>query len=408
MDQKLLKDYARLLSKRGVNVQKGDEVWVYASLDQPDFTRMVVEQLYKDGAKYVRVLFSDDLCAKQTYKYATVSTLSKLPPYRLAELKYRAKKLPSVLYVMGEDPNAMKGVNQNKIAKSRMKQYPKIKPFRDAMDGKYKWCIGAVPNPAWAKMVFPKDSEEVAVEKLWDAILSTSRVDGNDPVENWNKHNAILIDKRKKLESFGLVELQYKASNGTDFKVGLDEYRIWGGGVEVVKDKGDFNPNIPSEEVFTSPVAGKAEGLLVASKPLSYNGELIEDFSVRFKDGKVVEVKAKKNQKLLEQMVKMDEGASMLGECALIAYDTPIRKTGLLFYNTLFDENAACHFALGAGFPDCIKGGLDMTHEQLVEHKMNESMIHVDFMVGTADLDVVGITKDGKKVQIFKDGNWAF
>ena len=170
---------------------------------------------------------------------------AKLPSYRLAELKYRAKKLPSVLYIMGEDPNAMKGVNQNKIAKSRMKQYPKIKPYRDAMDGKYKWCIGAIPNAAWAKMVFPKDSEEVAIEKLWDAILSTSRVDGNDPVENWNKHNAILIEKRKKLESFGLVELQYKASNGTDFKVGLDEYRIWGGGMEVVKDKGDFNPNIP-------------------------------------------------------------------------------------------------------------------------------------------------------------------
>ena len=407
MDQ-LLKDYARLLARRGINVQKGEEVWVEASLDQPEFVRLVVEELYKAGAGYVSVRYSDDLTTKITYKHAKLSQLSKLPSYTMARWKYRAKKLPSMLYIIAEDPNVFNGVNQNKLTKAKMKWYPKIKPFRDSMDGKYKWCIAAVPNTNWAKMVFPGEPDDVAVAKLWEAILSTSRVDGNDPVENWNKHNADLLEKRNKLASFGLVELQYKSSNGTDFKVGLDEYRVWGCGFEKCVNKGDYNPNIPSEEVFTSPLAGVAEGLLVASKPLCYNGELIEDFSIRFKNGKVCEVNAKKNQKLLEQMVKMDEGASMLGECALIAYDTPIRKTNLLFYNTLFDENAACHFALGAGFPECIKGGLDMTHEQLVAHKMNDSMIHVDFMVGTADLDVVGITKDGKKIQIFKDGNWAF
>lgn len=406
MEQKL-KDYARLLAKRGVNVQKGDEVWVEASLDNPEFIRLCVEELYKAGAGNVEVHWSDDITTKLKYKNEKLSVLSKMKPYNLARWKYRAKKLPSVLYVIAEDPNVFKGVNQNKITKARMKMYPKIKPYREAIDGKYKWCIAAIPNVNWAKMVFPGEKDDVAVSKLWDAILSTSRVDGNDPVANWEKHNKLLKEKRAKLESFGLVELQYKSSNGTDFKVGLDEYRIWGGGCEEIIDKGDFNPNIPSEEVFTSPVAGKAEGLLVASKPLSYNGELIEDFSIRFKDGKVCEVSAKKNQKLLEQMVKMDEGASMLGECALIAYDSPIRKTNLLFYNTLFDENAACHFALGAGFPDCIKGGLEMSREQLKEVKMNDSMIHVDFMVGTSDLDIVGVTKDGKKIQIFKDGNWA-
>ncbi|MCQ2086830.1 MAG: aminopeptidase [Bacilli bacterium] len=407
MDQKL-KDYARLLARRGVNVQKGDEVWVEASLDHPEFVRLCVEELYNAGASYVEVHWSDSLVQKIKYQKEKLSQLSKIRSYQLARLKYRAKKLPSTLYIMGDDPNVMNGVNMKKVAKARMKTYPKIKPFRDAMDGKYKWCIAAVPNANWAKMVFPGESEEVAVAKLWDAILSTSRVDGNDPVKNWEDHNKKLKEKRAALESFGLVELRYKSSNGTDFKVGLDEYRVWGGGSEEVVGKGDFNPNIPSEEVFTSPVAGQAEGLLIASKPLSYNGALIEDFSIRFKDGKVCEVKAKKGQKILEQMVSMDEGASMLGECALIAYDSPIRETGLLFYNTLFDENAACHFALGAGFPDCIKGGLDMSHDELVSHKMNDSMIHVDFMVGTADLDVVGITKDGKEIQIFKDGNWAF
>jgi len=407
MDSRL-KDYARLLAYKGINVEKGEEIWVEASLDQPEFVRLVVEELYKAGAGYVEVHWSDDETTKISYKYEKLSTLSKLHPYKLARWKYRAKKLPSTLYLIAEDPNVFKGINQKKLTKAKMKWYPKIKPYRDSMDGKYKWCIAAVPNTNWAKMVFPGEEESIAVAKLWDAILSTSRVDGNDPVENWNKHNVDLLAKREKLASFGLVELQYKSSNGTDFKVGLDEYRVWGGGFEKAVGKNDYNPNIPSEEVFTSPIAGNAEGLLVASKPLSYNGELIEDFSIRFENGKVVEVKAKKNQKLLEQMVKMDEGASMLGECALIAYDTPIRKTNLLFYNTLFDENAACHFALGCGFPECIKGGLDMTHDELVAHKMNDSMIHVDFMVGTEDLDIVGITKDGDKIQIFKDGNWAF
>lgn len=405
---KLLQDYARLLAQRGVNVQKGDEVWVYASLDQPEFVRACVEELYKAGAASVEVRWSDDLTTKLAYKYETVGTLGKISPYNLARWKYRAKKNPSQLYIIAEDPDVFKGINQAKIAKARMKSYPKIKKFRDACDGKEKWCIAAVPNANWAKLVFPKCSEEEAIDRLWDAILSTSRVDGNDPVENWNKHNQDILTKRQKLESFNLVELHYKSNNGTDFRVGLDTNRLWAGGFEMTKNKGDFNPNIPSEEVFTSPVAGKAEGILVASKPLSYQGQLIEDFSITFKNGKVCEVKARKNQKALEQMVKMDDGAAMLGECALIAYDSPIRKTGLLFYNTLFDENAACHFALGASFCECIKGGLDMSKEQLKENNMNDSMIHVDFMVGTEDLDIVGTTKDGKQIQIFKNGNWAF
>ena len=407
MEQRL-KDYARLLALRGVNVQKGDEVWVEAQLDQPEFVRYVVEELYKAGAKKVEVTWVDDLVTRSKFKHEKLSVLGKVTPYRIAKLKYQSKKLPSRLLIYSEDPNVFKGVNQKKIAKARMKTYPKVKPFVEAMDGKYKWSIAAVPNKEWAKLVFPKDSEEVAVQKLWDAILLTSRVDGNDPVANWDKHNAYLIAKRNKLDSMGLVELTYKAKNGTDFTVGLDVDRVWCGGVSEAKGKGEFNPNIPSEEVFTTPVAGKAEGLLVASKPLSYNGELIEDFSIRFKDGKVCEVKARKGQEILETLVKMDEGASMLGECALIAYDTPVRKTGLLFYNTLFDENAACHFALGHGYPEGVKNGLDMSQDELKNHKVNNSMIHVDFMIGTEDLNVVGKTKDGKVVQIFKDGNWAF
>ena len=407
MEEKLLRDYARLIAKHGGHVLKGDEVWINAGLEQPDFVTMVVEECYKAGAKTVTVFWHHDPVQKLGYKYQTLGNLSKVSPIVLAKYKYWVKKLPTVIYIISDDPDAMKGVNQNKVTKSIAKSYPKVKPYREAMDGKYKWCIAAVPGPAWAKKVFPKLNEEEAMEALWGAILKTSRVDGNDPVKNWDDHNSFLINQRKKLESFGLKKLVYKASNGTDFQVELVDKMHWGGGVEEAPNKGPFNPNIPSEEVFTTPMRGKAEGTLVASKPLSYNGELIEDFSVSFKDGKVCAVKARKNQSLLEKMVKMDEGASMLGEVALVPFESPINQTGLLFYETLFDENACCHVALGAGFPDLYPGALDMNAEQRKEVGINESMIHVDFMVGTRDLSIIGIDKDGKKVQIFKDGTWA-
>ena len=407
MEQKLLNDYARLIAFQGGHVLKGDEVWINAGLEQPEFVTMVVEQCYKAGAKKVTVYWHHDPANKLAYKYESVGSLGSVSPMNIAKFKYWVKKLPVVIHIVSDDPDAMKGVNQGKVAKAMAKRYPKIKKYRDAIDGKYKWCIAAVPGKAWAKKVFPKLSEEEAIEALWAAILKTSRVDGNDPVKNWDDHNAFLINQRKKLESFGLKKLIYKASNGTDFQVELVDKMHWGGGCEVAPNKGQFNPNIPSEEVFTTPMRGKAEGTLVASKPLSYNGEVIEDFAITFKDGKVSEVKAKKNQALLEKMVKMDDGASMLGEVALVPFESPINQTGLLFYETLFDENACCHVALGAGFPDLYDGALDMSPEQRKEVGINESMIHVDFMVGTRDLSIVGVDKNGKQIQIFKDGTWA-
>ena len=407
MEEKLLRDYARLIACQGGHVVKGDIVWINAGLDQPDFVTYVVEECYKAGAKEVTVYWHHDPVARQQYKYETVSSLAGVTLMQVAKFKYWVKKLPAVIHIVSDDPDAMKGVNQNKVTKAMMKRYPKIKKYRDAIDGKYKWCIAAVPGKAWAKKVFPKLSEEEAIEALWTAILKTSRVDGNDPVKNWDEHNAFLIGQRDKLGKLGLKKLIYKASNGTDFQVELIDKMTWGGGVEVAPNKGQFNPNIPSEEVFTTPMRGKAEGTLVASKPLSYQGQLIEDFSISFKDGKVSEVKAKKNQALLEKMVKMDEGASMLGEVALVPFESPINQTGILFYETLFDENACCHVALGAGFPDLYPGALDMSMEERTALGINDSMIHVDFMIGTRDLSIIGIDKDGKQVQIFKDGTWA-
>lgn len=407
MEEKLLRDYARLIAVQGGHIVKGDEVWINAGLDQPEFVTLVVEECYKAGAKSVTVYWHHDPINKFGYKYESVSTLGKVSPMMIAKYKYWVKKLPTVLHIISDDPDAMKGVNQAKVAKIQAKRYPQIKKYRNAFDGKYKWCIAAVPGKAWAKKVFPKLDETAAVEALWAAILKTSRVDGNDPVKNWDDHNSFLVKQKEKLESLNLKELHYKSANGTDFSVELIDGMPWGAGIEYAPNKGQFNPNIPTEEVFTTPMKGKAEGTLVASKPLSYNGELIEDFSVTFKDGKVVEVKARKKQELLEKLVSMDAGAGMLGEVAIVPFESPINQTGILFYNTLFDENACCHFALGFGFPELYPGALEMNMEQRAALGINDSMIHVDFMVGTADLSIVGVTKNGEKIHIFKDGTWA-
>lgn len=405
MEEKLLREYARLIAQMGGAVVKGDEVWIEAGLEQKEFTYMVVEECYKAGAKNVEVRFYYDQLSKLHYKYQTVGELSRVSPYSLARFKYLSKKFPTRIYLMSDDPDGLKGVNQMKMAKSQAKVYQKIKKFRNAADGKYKWCIAGVPGLAWAKKMFPDLNDEQAIEKLWEAILQTSRVDGNDAVENWNKHNNFLISQRNKLKALDLRKLYYKASNGTDFEVDLIPGINWGAGVEEAPNKGPFNPNIPTEEVFTTPIAGKCQGTLVASKPLSYNGELIENFSITFKDGKVSEVKAKKNQKLLERMVKMDEGASMLGEVALVPFSSPINQSGLLFYNTLYDENAACHVALGMGFKELLD--VNLTTEEAKSKGINDSIIHVDFMIGTRDLDIVGVDAKGNKHQLFKDGEWA-
>ena len=406
MEIERLREYASLLAAKGVNVEKGDEVWINAQISHPEFIRLVVEECYKLGAKKVRVRFSDDKIARLHYQYQTVGELGKCPDYTVAEYRYAKKHLPSMLHIVSDDPDALKGINQSKIVKSSIKFRKKIKPFRDEMDGKDKWCIAAVPSIEWARKVFPNLDDDAAVEALWNAILDTSRVDGN-AVENWNKHNEELLNHRKKLNDLDLQYLEYKSSNGTDLKVELIKGITWGGGFELTDKKKVFNPNIPSEEVFTSPKAGSVDGIVYASKPLSYNGQLIDGFSVRFEGGKVVEVKAKKNQKLLEEMVKIDEGASRLGEVALVPYDSPIRNSGILFYETLFDENAACHLALGAGFKELLPEGAAISNEDAKARGINDSMIHVDFMIGTEDMEIVGVSFNGKRTTIFKNGNWA-
>ena len=312
------------------------------------------------------------------------------------------------MWLDSDDPDGLDGTDSEKISKSNQARFPFIKPYRDSIENKYQWCIAAVPGKEWAKKIYPALPADQAVEKLWEDILLCSRVD-DDPIKAWEVHNANLAKRCKFLNDYRFEKLEYTSANGTNFTVGLNPKGIFlGGGEYALGSNIYYNPNIPSEEVFTTPARGVAEGKVVATKPLSYQGKLIENFWVRFEKGKVVEVYAERNQDLLEKMVSMDEGAAYLGEVALIAHDSPINNTGILFYNTLYDENASCHLALGRGFNNCLEGYESLTNAQCEEQGVNSSMIHVDFMIGSKDMSIVGITKNGERVQVFKNGNWAF
>lgn len=411
MKASVLKKYARLIATVGGNVQKGQEVIIFAELDQPEFVEMVVTECYKAKASKVTVEWTHQSLTKIHTKYRSLKVLSKVEAWEEAKLKHRTEALPVSIYLISEDPDGLNGIDRTKHQKAQQARYKIIKPYRDEMDNKYQWCIAAVPGVKWAKKVFPHLRKEQAIEALWRAILISSRVDpdGNDdPVENWHKHNADLSARCEYLNSLGLTSLQYSAENGTKLTVGLIPDAMFLGGGEDTLLGNYFNANIPSEEIFITPMKGKAEGIVYSTKPFSYRGELIENFSIRFENGKAVEVRAEKNEQLLRDMINMDESAAYLGECALVPYSSPINKSGILYYNTLFDENAACHLALGAGFTNCIKNFENYSLEELHAKGVNDSMIHEDFMIGCDTLDIVGVTADGKKVQIFKNGEWAF
>lgn len=407
MKKTVLRKYASLIANVGARVKKGQEVMIYAELDQPEFVKMLTEECYKAGAKRVDIEWSYQPLTKTHVRYRSVRTLSEMLDWEVEKLKRRVKVLPVMIYLLSEDPDGLNGMNQQKYSKGTQARYKIIKPFRDEMENKYQWCIAAVPGVEWAKKVFPGCRKSEAVEKLWDAILTTSRCTG-DPVDEWNRHNENLKSKCDYLNSLDIESLHYKSSNGTDFTVGLIDGSEFAGGGEYTLSGNYFNPNIPSEEVFISPERGKAEGVVYSVMPLSYRGELIENFSIRFENGKAVEVHAEKNEDLLKELINMDEGAAYLGECALVPFDSPIRNSGILFYNTLFDENAACHLALGEGFSQCIKGNENMTLEECRAKGINKSMIHEDFMIGAEDLDITAVTRDGREVPVFRNGSWAF
>ena len=407
MKKTVLRAYARLIVRCGVNVRKGQEVIIHADLDQPEFVQMVVEEAYKCKARKVTVEWNYQPLAKIHVRYKTVKVLGEVPEWEKARRQHMVDVVPCVIHLISEDPDGLKGMNMEKVAKARQLSFPILKPYRDALEGVQQWCIAAVPGAAWAKKVFPGLSRHQAMEKLWEAILYTSRVE-EDPIAAWEKHNENLKARCNYLNSLGIESLHYTADNGTDLTVGMIPEAVFCGGREVSKQGIGFNPNIPSEECFISPMRGKAEGIVYSTKPLSYQGQLIDEFWIRFEDGKAVASGAKQGEALLKTMLSMDEGAAYLGECALVPQKSPIAESGILFYNTLFDENASCHLAMGMGYADTIADHHERTLEECRELGINDSMIHEDFMIGCDSMNIDAITRDGKVVPIFRGGNWAF
>jgi len=407
MKKTVLREYARLLVRCGVNIQKGQTLLVHAGLDQPEFVQMVVEEAYKAKAKEVIVEWSYQPLTKTHARYKSLKTMSTVHEWELARQEYYCQILPARLHLVSADPDGLKGVNMAKISKANQITYPILKPYRDRRDNKEQWCIAAVPGVAWAKKVFPGQPKGKAVEMLWEAILSAARVD-EDPVKAWDEHNANLLSRCDHLNKLKICKLHYTAANGTDFTVGMISKGVWRGGGDTSLQGIYFNPNMPTEEVFISPKRGEAEGIVYSSMPLSYRGQLIDKFWLRFEDGKAVEVGAEVGEAQLKDMVSMDEGAAYLGECALVPQKSPICESGILFYNTLFDENASCHLAMGRGYADTIEGYEHMTQEECHALGLNESMIHVDFMIGCDTMNIDAICEDGSTVRIFENGNWAF
>ena len=408
MKQTAFRNYAKLIARMGVNIRKGQDVIIYAQLDQPRFIELLVDECYKAGARKVWVEFFHQPLYKLDVRHMSVTNLAKVEEWEKTRLQHYVDILPCTISIISSDPDGLKGINQGKIAKADQKSWSIVKPYYDQMENKQQWCIAAVPGAAWAKKVFPGLPKGRAIEKLWEAILFTSRADGPDPIAAWEEHNKDLHDRCRYLNDLGIKELHYKGDNGTDLTVGMIPEGTFMGACETSLQGIDFNANIPSEECFTSPMKGKAEGIVYATKPLSYNGELIENFWVRFEGGKAVEVHAEKNQALLEQMIAMDEGSAYLGECALVPVNSPISESGITFFDTLFDENAACHLALGMGFTNTIRGYENKTLEECREMGINDSMEHNDFMIGYEGLDIDAVTREGKVVPIFRRGKWAF
>ena len=405
----ILEKYARLIARTGANVQKGQTVSLHADVSQAKFAAMVAAECYKAGAKKVNVEWMCEETNRLDYLFADQETLSAVLPWEVEKMKQMVSDLPCRIMISSSDPDRMAGLDPDKLSAVARARTTVMKPFRNAIDGKHQWTIAAVPGEKWAVKCFPGLTPGEAMDALWDAVLKTVRVDAdNDPVAAWKAHTDFIESKAAWLNEQRFSYLRYESANGTRFTVRLIDGARWeGAGITNPLNGAFYIPNMPTEEIFTSPLAGACDGTLVATKPLSWNGQLIENFSVTFENGKAVACRAEKGQALLEKMIRMDETACMLGEVALVPRESPVNQCGFLFYNTLFDENACCHVALGRGFKEVLPGGDDMTVEEARKMGVNDSIIHVDFMVGSDDLSVTGVRADGSETAVFRNGTWA-
>ncbi|MFH0767455.1 MAG: aminopeptidase [Bacillota bacterium] len=404
----IINKLAKLAVKVGVNVQKNQVVVVRATTETKEIAREVVKEAYLAGAKEVFVQWSDDYVSHSSLTYQSIETLEHVPHWLIGQYQDFVDQGACFISLSSPIPGLNQDIDPVKSQKSGIAVQKAVYFFREHLMGnKAQWTIIAAPNPVWAKQVFPNFSETDAVEALWSAILKASRVtELNDPILEWEKHNQILLKHNQILNDYNFKHLHFKNALGTDLIVELVKDHVWAGGGEHASTGVYFNPNIPTEETFTMPYKWGTSGKVVATKPLNYQGKLIDDFWLEFKDGKVVNFDAKKEKNALTNILDTDEGSRYIGEIALISHDSPISNTNILFLNTLFDENASCHMALGRAYPMNVKNGVNISIPELEKIGYNNSMVHSDFMFGSEDMEITGITQDGKEIKIFKKGNF--
>lgn len=408
MNEVLDRKYAKLVIKTGVNLQKGQPLIIASSIDAAPFVRLLVEEAYLAGASNVIVDWTDKEVARCKIKYATEDAL-EVQDYQISRYHYLIDQDFARIHILCDDPNEFDGLDMSKMIKARMKSAPKVRFFSEHYgNSKGQWCIVGYPEANWAKLVFPTDQAEEAYEKLYQAILKASHVTlDNDPIAEWDELNKQFLTINEKLNSFAFSKLHFQNSIGTDLEVGLIKDHIWAGGGEYSTKGIYFNPNIPTEENFTMPDNKRINGIVYATKPLSSAGKVIKDFWFKFENGKVVDFGAKENYDELAHIVNFDEGSSSLGEVAIVPFDSPISKSNILFFETLYDENASCHLALGSSYVATnLKNGLSYSDEQLKELGSNISNTHVDFMFGSSDMKITGTKEDGTEVVIFENGKY--
>ncbi|MBO2942950.1 aminopeptidase [Paenibacillus sp. F411] len=404
----LLDKYAELAVKVGVNIQQGQTLVVHAPVESADFTRSIAAKAYEAGARLVKVYWNDEALTRMQYEHASDDVFTEQPKWFAGEITELVENGAAVLHILAENPDLLKGIDAERIANYYKTRGEALKQYRAYQQAdKFSWCLIAVPSPAWAAKVFPEAPDAEQMERLWKAIFHTVRIDQEAPVEAWKQHLDVLNQKSTVLNAKQYKALHYTAP-GTDLTIELPKGHIWAQGDSINEQGHTFVANMPTEEVFTAPLKSGVHGKVSSTKPLSYAGNIINHFSLTFEEGKVVSFTAEEGYETLGRLLNMDEGARYLGEVALVPHQSPISESGILYFNTLFDENASNHLAIGSAYAFCLEGGKQMSQEELTEAGLNTSVTHVDFMIGSADMNIDGITHDGRKEPVFRNGNWAF
>lgn len=407
VDQQVKEKYADLALKTGVNLQKNQALMINAPIEGADFTKIVARKAYEMGAKEVHINWADDELTLLKFENAPDEVIADFPEWKVKLHDMYAEDGAAVLSIRSTNPDLLKDIDSSRVAKANKAAAQAMTNFRQyTMNDRIAWSIISIPTGDWAQKIFPDKSKEDAIENLWDAIVKIVRVDQEDPVAAWDAHNETLKTAREILNKKNYKKLIYKAP-GTDLELELPEGHIWKGGSAETEKGTTFNPNMPTEEVFSLPHKYGVNGTVSSTKPLNYGGSLIDNFSLTFKNGKVVDFKAEQGEDTLKHLLDTDEGARHLGEVALVPHESPVSQSGLIFYNTLFDENASCHIALGKAYPTNLEGGASMNEEKLDEHGVNDSLTHVDFMIGSEKLDIDGVLEDGSTEPVFRNGTWA-